>query len=181
MINLIPVYKPDDILPKYRNTPIERLFLYHNLREKLPPTTTHAELLVGMCMDNRKDLVIPNEFAYIIRGAGGNLQGSEFEISYAIAVGGVSTIALLAHTDCGMSRVSEKRDPFIRGLVARAGYDRDGAAKQFDEYAGSHQIGDPITFILAETARLQGLYPKILIAPLLYKVEDDRLEQIAES
>lgn len=181
MVKLIPVQKPDQILPKYRNTPIERLFLYHNLREKLPPTSVHAELLIGMCMDNRKDLIIPNEFAYIIRGAGANLHGSEFEISYAIAVGGVSTIALLAHTDCGMSHVSEKRDSFIRGLVERAGYDLGNAARQFDKYADLYQIGDPIKFILAETARLQGLYPKILIAPLLYKVEDDQLEQIVEN
>lgn len=27
---------------------------------------------------------------------------SEFQISYAIAIGGVSAIALLAHTQCGM-------------------------------------------------------------------------------
>ena len=181
MVKLIPVQKPDQILPKYRNTPIERLFLYHNLREKLPPTAIHAELLIGMCMDNRKDLIIPNEFAYIIRGAGANMHGNEFEISYAIAVGGVSTIALLAHTDCGMSHVSDKRDSFIRGLVERAGCDRDNAARQFDKYADIYQIGDSIKFILAETARLQGLYPKVLIAPLLYKVEDDQLEQIVEN
>ena len=152
-----------------------------NLREKLPPTSIHAELLIGMCMDNRKDLIIPNEFAYIIRGAGANMHGNEFEISYAIAVGGVSTIALLAHTDCGMSHVSDKRDSFIRGLVERAGCDRDNAARQFDKYADIYQIGDSIKFILAETARLQGLYPKVLIAPLLYKVEDDQLEQIVEN
>ena len=72
MVKLIPVQKPDQILPKYRNTPIERLFLYHNLKETLPPTSVHAELLIGLCMDNRKDLIIPNEFAYIIRGAGAN-------------------------------------------------------------------------------------------------------------
>jgi len=88
---------------------------------------------------------------------------------------------LLAHTDCGMSHVSEKRDSFIRGLVERAGYDLDSAARQFDKYADLYQIGDPIKFILAETARLQSLYPKILIAPLLYKVEDDQLEQIVEN
>ena len=180
MSTLIPVDRPEQILPQYRNTPIERLLRYHNLKEQLPPTTGHAELLVGMCMDNRKDLIIPNEFAYIIRGAGGNLRGSEFEISYAIAVGGVSTIALLAHTDCGMSRVSGKRDAFIRGLVERAGCDEETAATQFDRHAAFYQIGDSLQFVLAETARLRQLYPKILIAPFLYKVETDLLEQIVE-
>lgn len=180
MVKLIPVQKPDEILPKYRNTPIERLFLYHNLGEKLPPTTVRAELLIGMCMDHRKALIIPNGFAYIIRGAGANLEGREFEISYAIAVGGVSTVALLAHTDCGMSLVTEKREAFIRGLVERGGCGTDEAAKQFDKHAETYQIGDPVEFILTETGWIQSLYPKVLIAPLLYKVEDDRLVQIAE-
>ena len=170
MVKLIPVQKPDQILPKYRNTPIERLFLYNAIVDT-PPT--------AMAYDISNSL--PCIFAYIIRGAGANMHGNEFEISYAIAVGGVSTIALLAHTDCGMSHVSEKRDSFLRGLVERAGCDLDSAARQFDKYAGIYQIGDSIKFILAETARLQSLYPKVLIAPLLYKVEDDQLEQIVEN
>lgn len=85
---------------------------YHNLAEPLPSTRGRAELLVGMCMDDRKDLVIPNEFAYVIRAAGGNLQDHEFDISYAVAIGGVTAIALLAHTDCGMVGLRKKRAAF---------------------------------------------------------------------
>ncbi|KAF0249360.1 MAG: hypothetical protein FD167_1239 [bacterium] len=180
MVKLIAVEEPDEILLKYRNTPVERLFLYHNLGEKLPSTTVNAQLLVGKCIDHRKDLTIPNEFAYIIRRAGANLHGSEFEISYAIAVGGVSTIALLAHTDCGMSHVTEKRDVFIDGLVERAGCSLEQASEQFDKQAESYHIEDPVEFILNQMAWLQSLYPKVLIAPLLYRVEDDRLVQIVD-
>src|SRR5687768_11460922 len=110
---LAPVERAEDILPPYCDTPIESLLRYHNLGEPLPPSRGSAELLIGMCMDHRKDLTIPHEFAYIIRAAGGNLREREFDVSYAIAVGGVKELALLAHTDCGMSHLMEKRDAFV--------------------------------------------------------------------
>ena len=46
-------------------------------------------LLVGMCMDNRRHVYIPDNFAFIIRSGGANLRCSEFKVSYAIAVGQV--------------------------------------------------------------------------------------------
>jgi len=97
MERLIAVMTESDILPLHRKTPIETLLAYQNLNR---PHGVHdkAELLIGMCMDNRKHLRIPENFAYIIRAGGGNLRYSEFKVSYAIAIGGVSTIALLAHT-----------------------------------------------------------------------------------
>ncbi|MEW6736226.1 MAG: carbonic anhydrase, partial [Acidobacteriota bacterium] len=148
MTRLIPVNSKTEILPEYRNTPVEQLLLYHNLAELLPKTTVHAELIIGMCMDHRKDLTIPNEFAYVLRTAGGNLRGCEFEISYAIAIGKVNTIALLAHTDCGMSHVMEKRTAFINGLIERAGCSSEAAANQFDKNAETYFIGDPVNFVM---------------------------------
>ena len=176
---MISVDARDDVLPIYRGTAIERLLQYHNLGEPLPAGTGHAELLVGMCMDNRADLRIPDGFAYIIRAAGGNLRGSEFEISYAVGVARVSAIAVLAHTDCGMTNVTAKRDEFIRGLVEWGGSDADEARRHFDKRAAEYQIGDPVAFIVREAQRLRQFYPRILVAPLLYSVEDHRLSQIA--
>ena len=97
MERLIAVMTESDILPLHRKTPIETLLAYQNLNR---PHGGHdkAELLIGMCMDNRKHLRIPENFAYIIRAGGGNLRYSEFKVSYAIAIGGIATIALLAHT-----------------------------------------------------------------------------------
>jgi carbonic anhydrase len=175
---LIPVDASTDILPQYRDTPIESLLRYHNLGEPLPPTTGHAHLLIAMCMDHRKELVIPNEFAYVLRSAGGNLRESEFEVAYAIAVGGVDTIALLAHTDCGMSVVLSKREAFINGLVARAGWTADSAAEHFDDYARRHHIGDAVDFVVDEATRMRALFPSIRVAPLLYRVDSDRLVQV---
>lgn len=180
MPSLVPVNNLNDILPEYRGTPVERLLRYHNLREPLPPSAGHAELLVGMCMDNRKALRLPNEFAYVIRAAGGNLRGSEFEVSYAVGVARVPAIALLAHTDCGMAHVTEKRETFVKGLVEFAGCKEEEAERHFAKWATEYEIGDPVEFVVAEAERIQSYYPMIMVAPLLYAVEDDRLSQITE-
>ena len=179
MPSLVPVNSVGDILPRYHSTPVEWLLRYHNLGEPLPPSTGDAKMLVGMCMDHRKDLRLPPEFAYVLRAAGGNLRGSEFEISYAVAVGRVSAIALLAHTDCGMAHVTEKRDAFVRGLVEWGGCDEEAASHQFARHAKGYEIGDPLEFVVSEAARIQSYYPRIMVAPLLYTVEDDRLTQIS--
>jgi carbonic anhydrase len=176
--SIIEVDKPEDIFMEYRKSPVEELLLYHNLSMPLPVTTRHAHMLVSMCMDHRKELTVPNEFAYVLRSAGGNLRDSDFEISYSIAVGGISCIALLAHTDCGMVDVIHKRNKFIEGLTNRAGWSKEAASSHFDNYANLYQITDSVIFTLTETERLRQLYPAILIAPLLYDVKTDRLSQI---
>src|SRR5437588_5383357 len=73
MHQLIDITKPNDILPEYRETPIGLLLEYHNMNRHLD-TYTQAKLLIGMCMDNRKHLQIPDNFAFIIRSAGANLR-----------------------------------------------------------------------------------------------------------
>ena len=176
---LVPVRAESDILPEYRDTPVGRLLRYHNLGAALPATAGHAELLVGMCMDNRKELRVPNEFAYVLRAAGANLRAREFDVSYAVAVGGVSALALLAHTDCGMSQLTPRHDAFVRGLVERGGWARADAERHFLEYVARYEIGEPVAFVVAEAARLRARYPGLLVAPLLYRVEDDQLLQVA--
>jgi carbonic anhydrase len=177
---LRPVASDGDILPAYRDTPVGRLLRYHALGAPLPPSAGHAELLVAMCMDNRKELRVPNEFAYVLRSAGGNLRDREFDVSYAVAVGGVSAIALLAHTDCGMAGVTARRETFVAGLAERGGWTRADAERHFEECAVRYQIGDPVAFVVGEAARLRRRYPGLLVAPLLYRVEDDTLTQIVE-
>ena len=38
-----------------------------------------------------------------------------------------------------------------------------------------HEIGNEIDFVMSETDRLRKRYPKIKIAPLYYRVEDNQL------
>ena len=180
MLSLVQVHSLSDILPMYRGTPVERLLRYHNLGEPLPPSTGRAEMLVVICMDHRKELRLPSEFAYVLRAAGGNLRGSEFEISYAVGVARVSAIVLLAHTDCGMAHVTEKREIFVRGLVEWGGCDEETASRQFAEHATRYEIGDPLQFVVSEAVRIQSHYPRLMVAPLFYTVEDDRLTQITD-
>ena len=179
MNRLVDVSKPEDIFPEYRNTPIGLLLEYHNLNRE-PGIYTQAELLVGMCMDNRKHLHIPDNFAYIIRAGGANLRYSEFKVSYAIAVGNVSHIALIGHNNCGMVNLVSRKDQFINGLVEKAGWEREWAEEHFMHFSPMFEIGNEIDFVLSEAKRLRLRYPKIMIAPLLYKVEDNRLYLIKE-
>jgi len=130
MNRLVAVTTQDDIFVEYRKTPIELLLAYHNLNRSLDSYLT-AQLLVGMCMDHRKHLRIPDNFAYIIRSGGANLRYSEFKVSYAIAVGGVKAIALIGHNQCGMVNLMARRDLFIQGLVANAGWESEWATEHF--------------------------------------------------
>ena len=174
---IIAVTKPEDILPEYRGTPVELLLEYHNLG-RVPAGPAAPQLLIGMCMDSRKALRVPNDFAFVLRTAGANMRDNEFRISYAIAVGRVRTIVLLAHTDCGMARLGERREQFIRGLVESAGWDEARAVKHFEDCAPKFGIRDEVDFVLHEADRLRAIYPRITIVPLLYRVEDDLLYQL---
>jgi carbonic anhydrase len=118
--NLIPVESIDDIDPVFRQTPIGLLLEYHNLNRQFETYKT-AQLLIGMCMDNRKYLHIPDNFAFIIRSGGANLRFSEFKVSYAIAVGKVSHIVLIGHNNCGMVNLIARKKEFVDGLISVAG------------------------------------------------------------
>jgi len=177
MPRIIPVSYRDDILPEYRGTPVELLLEYHNLGRAMGSAPA-PQMLIGMCMDSRKSLRIPNDFAFVLRTAGANMRDNEFRISYAIAVGGIRTIVLIAHTDCGMARLDQRREQFIRGLMDAAGWDEARARKHFEESAPKFGIRDEVEFVLREAERLRGIYPRIRIAPLLYRVEDDLLYQL---
>lgn len=179
MNRLIPITSLDDIPPEYRSTPIGLLLAYHNLNHPFE-TYQQAQLLIGMCMDHRKHLQIPDNFAYIIRAGGANLRHSEFKVSYAIAVGGVKAIALIGHNQCGMVNLIERREQFIQGLVDNAGWEREWAEKHFAHFAPLFEIGNEIDFVLSETKRLRLRYPNIQVAPLLYRVDDNLLYFIRE-
>jgi carbonic anhydrase len=180
MFDLLPVDAVDDVLPAYRGTPIERLLRSHNLGEP-GPAASRPELFVATCIDNRETLALPPRFAYVLRTAGVRLHGNEFELAYAVAIGGVTAVALIAHTDCGMAHVRHRRDEFVRGLVARGGVGADEAGAHFDAHLAAYALGDPVATVVAEAAEVRAWLPRLLVAPLLYRVEDNRLAQIAES
>lgn len=180
MNRLITINSKDDIPHQFANTPIGLLLEYHNLGRSYETYTT-AQLLIGMCMDNRKHLHIPDNFAFIIRTGGANLRYSEFKVSYAIAVGGARAIALIGHTQCGMVNLAARKEQFVQGMVNSAGWTRKKAEEQFNNFAPMFEIGNEIDFILSETQRLRLQYPNIIVAPLLYRVEDNKIYVIEET
>jgi carbonic anhydrase len=178
--NLIPITSRNSIPAQYRNTAIELLLEYHNLGRPYE-TYSAAQLLIGMCMDNRKHLHIPDNFAFIIRSGGANLRYSEFKVSYAIAVGGVRAIALIGHTQCGMVNLIARKEQFVRGLVDGAGWLPEAAEEHFFHFAPMFEIGNELDFVLSEVKRLRLRYPRIPVAPMLYRVEDNKLYLIEEN
>lgn len=179
MEKLLAISNESDIPQQYRHTAVGLLLEYHNLKRPYDEYK-NAQLLIGMCMDNRKYLRIPDNFAFIIRSGGANLRYSEFKVSFAVAIGGVKAIALIGHTNCGMVNLAGKKDAFIRGLVENAGWDEESAADHFFNLSPMFEIGNETDFILSETKRLRIRYPKVIVAPLIYKVEDNLLYFIKE-
>jgi carbonic anhydrase len=176
---LIPVRSEADILPHLRDTPVGDLLRYHNLQAAYREYAC-AELLIGMCMDSRKVLRAPDNFAFILRAGGANLERIEFKVSFAIAIGGVRAICLIGHSDCGMVNLPAKREAFIEGLVRNAGWTPEDAAAHFDRHAPSFGISDAADFVQGGAERLRHRYPKVIVAPLFYTVEDGLLHQIRE-
>lgn len=179
MDRLIPINTSLDIPKSYQNTPIGRLVEYQN-HLRAHDSYASAQILVGMCMDNRKALDVPENFAYILRTGGANMQGSGFKISYAIAVGSVRYIAIAGHNHCGMVKLIDRKDAFIKGLVEGAGWDKKRAQEHFHDLVPMFEIGNEIDFVLSEVRRLRHEYPKIVVAPLLYKIESNHLAFIRE-
>ena len=176
---LIPIDEIDDLPDRYRGTPVERLLASHQLgADPAPPEA--PELLVAACMDHRVSLRIPADFAYVIRTGGASLVGRDFEVSFAVAVGGVRAVAVVGHSDCGMASVTGQGEPFVRGLTGGAGWDRDQAAEHFEEGAARHAIDDPVDFTVEQVGRLRRRWPEVLAAPLHYRVEDRRLSVVRE-
>ncbi|PXY01335.1 carbonic anhydrase [Marinifilum breve] len=179
MNQLIEINSSEDILSKYQNTPIALLLEYHNLKRPFTDYTK-AELLVGMCMDHRKHLHIPENFSYIIRTGGANLRYSEFKVSYAISVGGIKHIALIGHNNCGMVNLVSKKGQFIDGLVNNGGWSKERAEEHFNNFAPMFEVGNAAEFVAMEAKRLRKKYPNIVVAPLFYNVDNNKMYMIEE-
>ena len=80
-----------------------------------------------------------------------------------------------------MVNLNSKREQFVQGLVENGGWEKQGAEEHFWHYAPMFEIGSEIEFVRGETNRLRLRYPKIVVAPLMYRVEDNLLYFIRES
>ncbi len=168
-----------DIPEGYRNTPIARLILHHNLR--LPPDShNNAEMLVLMCMDNRQALRLPHNFAFFVRNSGGTLNGVSFSISFAVAVGRIQHVAVIGHSDCMMVDLESRSAEFVRGLSECGGWERAVAESYFLYSCVLFKKKDAVDSVITEAKLIRSQYPGIVVAPLFYSLEDDLLYLIEE-
>ncbi len=179
MKHLTDISSLQDIPGEIADSPVALLLQYHNLQKPFD-TYEKAQLLIGMCMDNRKSLRIPENFAYIIRTGGANLRYNEFQVSYAIAVGGIRHLVLMGHNQCAMVNLISKKDRFINGLVANGGWDRTLAEQHFIHQAPLFEISNEIDFVLSEAKRLQVRYPGTVVIPSYYNIDNGKIYLIAE-
>jgi carbonic anhydrase len=64
--------------------------------------------------------------------------------------------------------------------VEVAGWDKDLAEEHFMDFAPIYEISNEIEFLRREAKRLRIRYPKITVAPILYRVDDNRLYLVKE-
>ena len=60
-------------------------------------------------------------------------------------------------------------------MVENAGWNIKQAKDHFVSFAPMFEIENEIEFLLSEAKRLSAKYPKVLIAPLFYNIEDNLL------
>mgnify|MGYP001615625394 CR=1 FL=1 len=180
MTNKMIVVKDERDIPEiYRNTPIARLLLYHNL--SLPPDRyERADMLVLMCMDNRQELRLPKKIAFFVRNSGGTRNGVSFSISFAIAVGGIRHIAVIGHSDCMMVDLESRRAEFVIGLSECGGWERAVADSYFLDSCVLFNKKDAVDSVITEVELIRSQYPGTVVAPLFYSLEDDLLYLIEE-
>jgi carbonic anhydrase len=132
-------------------------------------------------MDSRLRLRTPDGFAFIMRVAGSNFRGLEFQTSFAIAIGGVRAIALIGHDQCAMTSLRSRRSEFIDGLIEGADWSREEAESHFDALSPGFEISDPAEFVRSQAQCLRQLYSGVVVAPLMYDVGDGLLYQLDEN
>ena len=97
-----------------------------------------------------------------------------------MAVGGVRTICLIGHDQCGMVGLRARRDVFVNGLVENGGWARREAEQHFDQFSPVFDIRYPVEFVFSEAQRLRERYPCVMVSPLFYQVGEGLLYQITE-
>ncbi len=177
---LVSVNNEWDIPEVYCGTPVSRLILYHNLN--LPSNRyKRAEILTLMCMDNRQSLRLPGNFSFIVRNAGGTLNGVSFSVSFAVAVAGIRHIAVIGHSDCMMVNLGSRKAEFVRGLSEDSGWDKAAAESHFLDSCVLFNKEDVVSSVISEAELIRSQHAGIVVAPMLYSVEDDLLYLIEEN
>lgn len=175
---LKPVRTEADILPDYLGTAVADLLRFQNLGQQAARKYAKPEILIATCLEQTAPLRLPEGFGVLLHTAAANLKRDPFKVSWAIGVAGVSAIAIVGHDDCRLVELREHREQFVVQMIESAGWERPAAEQHFDHWSDLFEVDNPVDFVVAEAARLQSRYPKIVIAPLLYQTSTGSLQQV---
>lgn len=158
-----------DIPRRWLGTPIEAFIQSQNFGYPLEP---HAEpqLLIASCIEFRFALAVPAMYAYVIRTAGGRLQGAEFALGYVLSKG-VTNMLLIAHNDCGMTKVAQHRREIVDAFVGQ-GWKRELAEEYVNSHVDRFAIRDELEGLEQEYYRLKKLFKNVRVAPLFLDLSD---------
>jgi SulP family sulfate permease len=176
---LIAVKSESQIPECLRETPIYSLLKSQNLLQVDETPSDKADLIIGMCIDFRKQLHLPKNCAYVIRRAGANMKDCEFELALALSAG-IEYMALITHNKCLMSNPYTEERSVLETLSTRCGWKEDRARSFFYEQSTARGISDPVQFVLSESDRISALFKGLKVIPLLYSVDDDKLYLVNE-
>ena len=84
-------------------------------------------------------------------------------------------MALIAQKDCAMANTGPQRENFVAVLNSVAGWDKKKAQQFFDDHSRSREIGNEIDFVLREAERLEEMFAGVMVVPMLFRVDDDKL------
>lgn len=168
---LTPIDNREDIPKEWQDTPIQCLIMSQNFGWPIQ-SQGKVELLISTCIEFRYALPIPRMYAYVIRRASGRVIGSEFSVGYTLSQG-VKYLALVAHNDCGMSKVYEKAPLVVQAFVDQ-GWSRADAEKYVQKQTARHAINDEVGSLKDEYIRLHQLFRKLVIAPLFVCLHDSK-------
>ncbi|MBU6455586.1 MAG: hypothetical protein KGS72_27690 [Cyanobacteria bacterium REEB67] len=171
-LRLSKMETPADIPERWHNTPIAALIGAHNFDIPIQPAG-NPELLIAACIEFRFSPRVPSMYAYVIRRASGRLLGSEFPMLYTLSRG-VKHVVMIAHDDCGMTKVSEQKPAMIQTLIDQ-GWNKDRAEDFVAMHAGKYAIEDEVDALKSEFFRLRTLFKKIEIAPLFVSLSSHKL------
>lgn len=169
---LIEIESSVDIPERWHNTPIEKFIQAQNFGYPLVGSE-QPQVLISTCIEFRYALPIPAKYAYVIRTAGGRLEGQEFAVGYVLTKG-VRNILLIAHDDCGMTTVRQKIPHLVDAFVEQD-WEREAAQKYVEHHAGVSGIDDELDSLETEYHRLKQLFPKVHVAPLFLTLVDKKV------
>lgn len=169
---LTEIYSPEDIPKSWHNTPIASFILSQNCSFPIS-SSGEPELVIATCIDFRYALPIPRKFAYVIRKAGGRVDGAEFAIGYTLAKG-VKHLVLIGHNDCGMAKIPESAPHVVNALIEQ-GWSKETAQKYVEKHGAKNAMSNELSALEDEYRRLRRLFPKMEIAPLFVSLYDTKL------